>query len=305
MKMKKTMVAYAVLVSAFAVHPQLSAQAPPANPGTPPKMLIILREEMKPGKGTAHEKLEAGYVSAFRRAKAGSYYLAVSSVTGPDVVLFLEAQDSFAGIEKARKEVEGNPALQAELGQLDEQDGELRTGGENMIARLREDMSYRSGSLDATKARYFEVLTVRVKLGREEEYTGAVKGFIAGEEKANVDQPWACYEVAQGAPFPTYIFFIPMRSLKEADTDYDKAIRAAMGEENWKKVIQNFSDATQREESNLFAVSQKMSYVSKEFAAGDPEFWTPKPKATAKAPAKAPATPPAKKEPEKPAKKQG
>jgi hypothetical protein len=31
------------------------------------------------------------------------------------------------------------------------------------------------------------------------------------------------------------------------------------------------------EESTLFAIDPKMSYVSKEFAAGDPEFWTPKP----------------------------
>ena len=32
-------------------------------------------------------------------------------------------------------------------------------------------------------------------------------------------------------------------------------------------------------ESLLFAIDPKMSYVSKEFAAGDPEFWTPKPAA--------------------------
>jgi hypothetical protein len=31
------------------------------------------------------------------------------------------------------------------------------------------------------------------------------------------------------------------------------------------------------EEAILFGINPKMSYVSKEFAAGDPEFWTPKP----------------------------
>jgi hypothetical protein len=32
-------------------------------------------------------------------------------------------------------------------------------------------------------------------------------------------------------------------------------------------------------ESNLYAISPEKSHVSKEFAAGDPEFWTPKPPA--------------------------
>jgi hypothetical protein len=30
-------------------------------------------------------------------------------------------------------------------------------------------------------------------------------------------------------------------------------------------------------ESFLFTLNPRMSYVSKEFAAGDPEFWIPKP----------------------------
>jgi hypothetical protein len=36
-------------------------------------------------------------------------------------------------------------------------------------------------------------------------------------------------------------------------------------------------------ESNLYAISPERSHVSKEFAAGDPEFWTPKPQAPKKA----------------------
>jgi hypothetical protein len=39
-------------------------------------------------------------------------------------------------------------------------------------------------------------------------------------------------------------------------------------------------------ESNLYAISPGKSHVSKEFAAGDPEFWTPKPPAPARIAAK-------------------
>jgi len=39
-------------------------------------------------------------------------------------------------------------------------------------------------------------------------------------------------------------------------------------------------------ESNLYAISPEKSHVSKEFAAGDPEFWTPKPPAPTRVAAK-------------------
>ncbi len=37
-------------------------------------------------------------------------------------------------------------------------------------------------------------------------------------------------------------------------------------------------------EARVYSFSQKVSYVSKEFAAGDPAFWTPAPAAAAEAP---------------------
>lgn len=41
-------------------------------------------------------------------------------------------------------------------------------------------------------------------------------------------------------------------------------------------------EAYARTESNLYSINPEKSHVSKEFAAGDPEFWTPKPQVTAK-----------------------
>src|SRR5205807_124187 len=41
-------------------------------------------------------------------------------------------------------------------------------------------------------------------------------------------------------------------------------------------------EAYAQTESNLYAISPEKSHVSKEFAAGDPEFWTPRPEAPAK-----------------------
>ena len=41
-------------------------------------------------------------------------------------------------------------------------------------------------------------------------------------------------------------------------------------------------------ETNVFSFAPKQSFVSKEWAAGDLEFWHPKPKVVVKAPAKTP-----------------
>ena len=58
---KEWMILFAICVLA-ALAPQAIAQTPPS----PPKVLSIFREEIKPGRGAAHEKLEAGYPAAMR-----------------------------------------------------------------------------------------------------------------------------------------------------------------------------------------------------------------------------------------------
>ena len=73
------------------------------EPGTtpPPKVMQIIREFVKPGKGgAAHEKAESAFVQAFARAKWPTHYFAASSLTGKPRVLFFVAYDSFEAWEK-------------------------------------------------------------------------------------------------------------------------------------------------------------------------------------------------------------
>ncbi|MEO7136682.1 MAG: hypothetical protein ABI037_03100 [Gemmatimonadales bacterium] len=55
------------------------------DPGAPegrPKVLLIFREQVKPGKDSAHEKVEAGWPRAFAKAKWPTNYLAMTTMTG-------------------------------------------------------------------------------------------------------------------------------------------------------------------------------------------------------------------------------
>ena len=52
-------------------------------PKTQPKILTIYREEVKVGRAAEHAKHEAGWPAAYEKAKSPIYYLALTSMTGP------------------------------------------------------------------------------------------------------------------------------------------------------------------------------------------------------------------------------
>ncbi len=278
--MKAILFATCILLSlAF----QVAAQQPAAM--GPPKVIRIFREEIKPGKGTAHEKVEAAFARAFKRAKTPFSYLAVASMSGPSEVWFLEPHDSFAEIEEWDKGIEKNTALKSELEQLDEQDGALRSGQREILAVYREDLSYRPG-VNIGQMRYFQIATIRVRPGHDMEFSDAAKMYRDARVKANSEDRYATFQAVSGAPSGTYYVFVPMKSFKEIDTAFEpknrNAIIAAMGDDNWKKFQKLVSDSVVTSESGIYAFSPKMSNVSKEIASADPEFWTPKPKPAAK-----------------------
>jgi hypothetical protein len=74
----------------------------------PPKVLLIDREFLKPGKGGApHEKTESAFVQAAMRAKEPTHYLAMNSLSGKNRALFLFGYDSFEAWEKDNMTVQG------------------------------------------------------------------------------------------------------------------------------------------------------------------------------------------------------
>ena len=62
----------------------------------PPKVLLIMREYLKPGKsGAAHEKTESLFVQAFEKAKWPTHYIGAEALTGKSRALFFTGYDSF------------------------------------------------------------------------------------------------------------------------------------------------------------------------------------------------------------------
>jgi hypothetical protein len=88
-------------------------------------------------------------------------------------------------------------------------------------------------------------------------------------------------------PSPTFFAFAPMKTLAQNNDLLNLQNLLREGKEEAAERIQQIARAAcVHTESNLYAISPEKSHVSKGFAAGDSEFWTPKPPAPMKVAAK-------------------
>jgi hypothetical protein len=264
---------------------QSAAQTPP--PMSPPPVLQIYREEVKPGKTAAHEAVEAAIVRVFAREQYPTNWLGMTAISGPNEAWFTVPYDSFAALEKDRQSIIKKQAFLGQLAQLDARDGELRSGQRALLAVYRKDLSYRPEQLvsNLPQSRYFNILTLRVRPGRDADFVQAVKSYLEALEKAKASQGSAAYQVVSGAPGGTYLLFLAMKSLEELDEGpaRERAIGQALGSDKAEKLFKTISEVVLTTESAIFAFSPSMSYMPKDFTEGDPAFWTPKPKAAARA----------------------
>jgi hypothetical protein len=249
----------------------------------PPRIIRIFREDIKSGKGVAHQKVEMGYVRAFSKTKY-SKYLAIVGITGTSQAWFLEMHDSWASIGDSIKLAEAEP-LKSTLDMLDAQDGEVRSGERGMIATYQKDMSYLPVPSNLPKARFVNINMVRIRPGRGADFAEMRRLVNAAFEKSSSKQRRVLYNVSSGAPAGTYLIISAMESLKAMDApEGGMSMRDAFGSsfERYQKLQ---SEVVISSEMTMFSIDPKMSNAPKEFITADPDFWAPKPK-----PAAAPKT---------------
>ena len=255
-------------------------------PKTPPPVIRIFRETLKPGKQAAHERTESAFVRALTKANFPVHYLGMDAVAGPTESWFIEAHDSFAGLEKSDRAAEMQP-LKGELEQASALDGEYLAVNRTILAVYRKDLSYRPETAMEwmPKARYVSVGLPRMKPNHEKKLAEAVSVMISADEKAEVEQPVLVYQAIAGMPGGTYLVVKPVPSLAEWD-NYPavmKKVREAMGEEARDKVYDTLGEIVSDSQDLLFQVNPRTSYVSKDFAAVDPAFWNARPMTAARA----------------------
>lgn len=260
----------------------------------PPKVLLIEREFIKPGKsGSIHDKSESKFVADMAAAKWPTHYIALNSMSGKSRALYLIGYDSFAAMENDNNAVMKNSALSAEMDKDSQSDGELLDSTDQFILTLDDDLSYRS-DVDLAQAREFEITSFQIKPGHRKEWNELVSMVIDAHKKAGTSAHWATYELAYGGD-DEYVTFSADKSLAEIDTGYgeDKQFHDALGDDGMKRLRELEADCVESSDSELFSINPAQSYPMDEWVKEAPDFWKPKHAAPAAKAAAKPAAKPA------------
>ena len=256
---------------------QVAAQTPPS----PPNVLLIVREEIKPGMIAAHAREANNVVRIYSKAKSPYNRLAMVPVAGNEnEVTYLWPFDSFAELEKSGKDLETIATVthKADFEKVRPEGDDYHSSQRDSIAVFRNDLSYRAGA-DMPRMRFMRVQTVRVKPGHTRDFEEARRMVKAAHEKAKIDEHMAVYQVVGGAQSGTYLIFIPWDSLSRAETlPHGKAYQEAMGDDRRDKLEKIESDSIVFSATEIYAFAPQLSFAPR-FAAADPGFWTLRPMA--------------------------
>jgi hypothetical protein len=258
---------------------QLAAQAAP-----PPRYIEIFREQVKVGRGAAHVPAEAGWPRAFARAKIPNYYVALTTSYGPLEAWFVDGRDAIGQIDDLNGQIQAAPGLNAELDRLSAADAANISDARVILGRYQPSMS-NGPDIDAAEMRVWEVIIFRVKPGHEAQFGKAAALYRTLVEKAQVIAPWATYEVMAGMQGPTYLVWVPHKTLAEIDpaVGVGAAIEAAMTDSMGMQ-FGSLAEGYYSSEDMIFTVSPEMSYPPPEFVKQDPAFWGRKAKVPPKTP---------------------
>jgi len=244
----------------------------------PPKFLNMVHEELKPGRSSAYDELATSIARTYSRENLPVFWLKLDSLTGPSEMLYLNLFESSEEMGKTMEALTAGLAAHPELVQMQERLLQENTSSENTVLGVRrDDMGFRANTIDFSKMRILRLSTIFTRPGYDRAFMEAEWSLSEASQKVNAQAAWAVYEVTAGLPGPAFIIVTPMQSLKDLDGQLQAAQalqKAESGaiEQHLQELARVAYGAT---DERLYSVGQKTSHVSKEFAAGDPEFWTP------------------------------
>jgi len=201
--------------------------------------------------------------------------LGMRVVSGPDEAWLMEMHDSFASIEEVDQALASIRPLRNSNATANPASDDLAPA-RLLIALYRPGLSYRpeEAAKSLTKAHYLLISIYRIRPGNEAAFSEIVKLRRARSDSINLDRPELAYEVVTGAMSGTYLFVAPFPTLKTLDDGLARTPAYAEGVRDASKKATAETEISQ--ERMLLRIEPGLSYVSDDFASGDPEFWNPK-----------------------------
>jgi hypothetical protein len=243
-----------------------SAAAAQSLTDVPPIVQLV----RKPGTGGASMK-------PYANAGAALNVIGMASVTGLPETWLVEAHYTFASVEDLDQRISALAPVRAFSDASDPLQDDVLAPSRTMLAQYRPNWSYRPDQAIRMlpRARYFQVSLYRIRPGTEGDFGELIRLRRATADAINLDRPDLAYQVISGAPAGTFVFLSPILSLRNFDDGVNPVPVFAEGLANAKAKEGNkiASDTEISREHLLFRVEPRISYVSRDFADVDPEFW--------------------------------
>ena len=242
-----------------------------------PKLLILEREEIKPGKVTAHTQAANRFVQIAEKNQAGVYRVGGMAIAGnTNEIFYLSFADSYADYER---NVDFPQPMAAELVNLEAQTGDVHNSQRTVIAEFVPALSYRPEAHTAAlnNAKRVNLFILRTRPGTYDQVQQIGKLYVDGYKKAGISEEyWLAYSVRAGMPTDTWIFIEALPSLAALDRNLEERFMKAVGEENLQKIGSISKEAVLSEESFIVGVDPTVSRPTKEMLAANPSWWKAK-----------------------------
>jgi hypothetical protein len=221
-----------------------------------PAVLSITTEVIKEGQEDAHVKIESGWRRAFTKVNYPSYFLGISSLTGPSAMLFLTGYDSLEAWQKDDEDQGANQWLWTEQDKLHIEDSVYVSARNHEYAELVPELTVPT-KFPLGAARCFSVTRIDVEPSQSQDVRNWLRRQIAA--KAAVLTYLATYRLFAGGSPTTYIVIEARTSRGAYDSnrlDLDFPPTGVKGITR-----------------NLFEPDPNTSHVTREFAKGNERFW--------------------------------
>jgi hypothetical protein len=245
--------------------------------------LDVFIVKVKPEKVADFETVARKVADANR--KNGDKWLAMESAYGENnIYAFVSTRQSYGDADKAVGSFMG--ALTKAYGKEGSQKmlndfNSYVTEARSEFRKRRWDLSRKGPSDPADYAklignsRLLRTTAVHVKLGKTAEFEALLKDVKEASEKNENTQPVLVSQVLEGGK-GTIFYISGLRSGMDG-FDNNPSTREILGEEGYKKYLQEVADTVEGTDSMIYRYSAELSSPPEAVIAVAPDFWNPKP----------------------------
>jgi hypothetical protein len=228
----------------------IPAAAATAASGTPPKVLNIVRQKLKPGAAPSYAALEASIVNGYARAKIPLYWIALQSTRDPANVLYLNFYEAPDDADRATQTYTASMKKHPDLVKLQQRLASLgQSPPVTSLTARRDELVYSPNGVDLSTMNALRVTVFRVRAGHEGDFVDAAQTGRA--------EPWLLYEDTSSS---TFFIIAPLRSTADR-----KAGALPRG-------LRRLKGIYTAEKPMVYAVRHAMSHAWPELAAANRKF---------------------------------